>query len=243
VLKNFRLRLLGLSLAVISTGAPLLTGCASRPALPPASPLPTAAPAAALFAAGVYPIDTAQSEIRLLVYRAGPLARFGHNHVIVNRSLSGTARIAAAAGEGAATGFSLTLPVADFVVDEVQARSEEGADFSAEVSDDARSGTLHNMLSAEVLDAARFATITLDSVRLEAEQGVWTSTLSLNVAGHRSTIRVPFTLVNTDGRLIATGRVTLRLSAIGLTPFQALFGALAVQDEFDVKFKVVVVPP
>ncbi len=128
-------------------------------------------------------------------------------------------------------------------MDEVQARSEEGADFSAEVSDDARSGTLHNMLSAEVLDAARFATITLDSVRLEAEQGVWTSTLSLNVAGHRSTIRVPFTLVNTDGRLIATGRVTLRLSAIGLTPFQALFGALAVQDEFDVKFKVVVVPP
>ena len=33
----------------------------------------------------VYRIDERQSELRILVYRAGPLARLGHNHVMVNR--------------------------------------------------------------------------------------------------------------------------------------------------------------
>src|ERR1700688_3834804 len=39
--------------------------------------------------AAVYSIDSAQSELRLLVYRAGPMARFGHNHVILNHSVGG----------------------------------------------------------------------------------------------------------------------------------------------------------
>ena len=32
-----------------------------------------------------YSVDPQASEIRLLVYRDGPLARFGHNHVVVGR--------------------------------------------------------------------------------------------------------------------------------------------------------------
>src|SRR5260370_42498858 len=39
--------------------------------------------------AAAYSIDSAQSELRLLVHRAGPLARLGHNHVILNRAIGG----------------------------------------------------------------------------------------------------------------------------------------------------------
>src|SRR5450759_147412 len=42
-------------------------------------------------------VDPEASEVRLLVYRAGPLARFGHNHVI-----SGRVRGEIRAGERAA---------------------------------------------------------------------------------------------------------------------------------------------
>lgn len=221
----------------------LLAACGSHPprqATPPTAP---AAPQSSTLAAGAYRVDPAESEIRLLVYRAGPMARLGHNHVIVNREIVGAARIApaTASGDGGATSFSLTIPAAGFVVDDRTARDEEGADFSAEVSDDARSGTLRNLLSAELLDAARFAVITLESVSVAADRGVMTSTVSVNVAGHRSTWVVPFTVVSVAGRLNATGSVMLRQSTLGLTPFRVMLGALAVQDEFTVKFKLVAV--
>ena len=128
------------------------------------------------------------------------------------------------------------------MVDEVRARNEEGADFSAEVSDDARSGTRRNMLSEALLDAGRYPVITLESVSVMANQGVLTCTVSLNVAGHRSTMAAPFMLVSTPGHLDATGSLTLRQSTLGLTPFRVMLGALAVQDEFIVKFKLVAVP-
>ena len=61
-------------------------------------PRPTPAPGSArlssqtLPAAGHYRIDGGQSELRLLVYRAGPMARFGHNHVMVNRDCGASPR-------------------------------------------------------------------------------------------------------------------------------------------------------
>ena len=42
----------------------------------------------------VYHVDEAQSELRILVFRAGPLAHFGHNHVMVNRTIRGAVSVA-----------------------------------------------------------------------------------------------------------------------------------------------------
>ena len=136
----------------------------------------------------VYRIDESRSELRILVYRSGPLAHFGHNHVIVNRSVRGTVRLAAAPGESA---FSLSLPVAGFVVDDAGARQEEGAAFAAEIPDDAKSGTLRNMLSPAVLDAEEFPMITIGGVASAPEpgppnagpEGVGTSSLDTARAG------------------------------------------------------------
>src|SRR5271168_3241032 len=71
----------------------------------------------------IYRVDETQSELRILVYRAGPLARLGHNHVMVNRAIRGTLSLAEEPG---ASVFSLTIPAAGFVVDDARARSEEG---------------------------------------------------------------------------------------------------------------------
>ena len=186
-----------------------------------------------------YQIDVNRSELRVLVYRAGPLARLGHNHVMVNRRVQGAANLA----QEGASAFWLRVPVAEFIVDELQARREEGPDFAADVPDDARSGTLHNMLSAPVLDADEFPVITVNGtaaagVRASGAAGL-VATLAISVAGHESKIDVPFVLESDPDHLSATGSVELRQSALGLTPYSLMLGALQVQDAMTIKFRIV----
>ena len=201
----------------------------SRPSLPPGT---------------VYRVDENQSELRILVYRAGPLARFGHNHVIVNHAIRGAVSLADLPGDSV---FWLNVPVAGFVVDDAQARREEGADFAADVPDDAKSGTLHNMLSAAQLNADEFPVITVKSVAATGAQdgsgaGALTATVAISVAGHESTVDVPLTLHVDSRRLSATGSLDLRQSVLGLTPFSLMLGALQVQDAMTIKFEIVAVP-
>jgi hypothetical protein len=199
--------------------------------------------------AAAYSIDSSQSELRLLVYRAGPMARLGHNHVILNRAIGGWVDAAAAGLPGSrarpeSASFSLYVPVADFVVDDARARSEEGQDFSADVPEEAKSGTRRNMLSAAVLDAERFPIMTLTSVDIApAAEGNLTATFTIGVAGHESTLTVPFRLTISPDRISAAGSVVLRQSDLGLTPLSVMLGALQVQDDLTVKFRFVAAAP
>ena len=229
----------------------------------------------------VYRIDQSRSELRILVYRAGPLAHLGHNHVMVNRSIQGVVALAETAEE---TQFSMEVPSAAFVVDDAQARSEEGPDFAAAVPDDAKSGTLHHMLSTSLLDADEFPMITIKSIavagapgapsassapdapgapsassapgaadapgargapgtRSDAQAaGTLTVTVAITVAGHESRMDVPFTLRRDSDHLSAAGSVELRQTALGLTPYSLMLGALQVQDAMTVKFNLVAAP-
>ena len=187
--------------------------------------------------ARAYSIDSAQSELRLLVYRAGPMARFGHNHVILNRAIGGWVD-AAVRPESAS--FSLYVPATDFIVDDAQARSEEGQDFSAEVPEDARSGTRRNMLSAALLDAEHFPVITLTSAGItRAPEGNLVATLTIGVAGHESVLAVPFAVEISSDRISAVGSAVVRQSDLGFTPFSVMLGALQVQDDITVRFRFV----
>jgi polyisoprenoid-binding protein YceI len=217
-------------LALLSTGC----GAPESRQSAPHAPLGSASPQA--IAAAPYRIDSAQSELRILVYRAGPMAMLGHNHVIANRSLGGWVRYA---GKAAEASFALTVPDAGFIVDDEAMRGEEGAEFAEETPQDAKSGTLHNMQSAALLDAAQFPEITVRSVAVAGAPGALTATVALSVAGHESRIDVPFTLDASPGRLTASGELWVRQSALGLTPFSVMLGALRVRDDMRVKFRFV----
>ena len=190
-----------------------------------------------------YQIDVNRSELRILVYRAGPLARFGHNHVMVNRAVRGAVSFA----KTGASVFWLKVPVAGFVVDDAQARREEGPDFAGEIPDDAKSGTLHNMLSAPVLDADEFPVITVKGAATAGARdatgaGQLVATVAISIAGHESKIDVPFVLESDSDHLSAAGSVDLRQSALGLTPYSLMLGALQVQDAMTIKFRIVATP-
>jgi hypothetical protein len=233
----------------------LLAACGAPPARPPATHPPPAAPGSPRGTA--YRIDSAHSELRLLVYRAGVMAALGHDHVIVNRALEGWV---SPAGSLAAAAFFLSIPTSGFVVDEAAARAQEGADFSEAVGDDAKAGTLHNMLSPAVLDAESHASITVQSISIDpapvgaqvppaaaqaspagaqASPAGAQATVRVSVAGHESSLVVPFTWDTSAGRLHAQAAFTLQQTALGLTPFTALLGALRVEDRMRVKLDLV----
>lgn len=226
----------------VAVVALILTSCAAphrRPVEAPAAPAPPAQTLPALPAAGEYGIDTANSELRLLVYRAGPLARFGHNHVMVNRSLTGRVRI----GDGVtSTSFELSMPADKFSVDETQSRAEEGDDFPGPIPDDAKEGTRRNMLSAAVLNAAQFPDITVSSIALTGSIQSAAAELQVNIAGHRSVVSAPLSLQGDAHHLVAIGSLELRQSALGITPYSLMGGALQVQDAMRLKFKITVLP-
>jgi YceI-like domain len=193
-----------------------------------------------------FPIDTAQSELQVLVYRAGPMGRFGHNHVIVNHNLGGSVGVGA---DPTAATLVLRIPVGDFVVDDARARAAAGADFAEPISEDARLGTRRNMLGAAVLGADQYPIITLTSLALRTSEDAKTSpprlpamlsaTLAVDLAGHRSTLVAPFKLEAAGGALTASGTVLLHQSALGMTRFGIMLGALQVQDEISVTFHLV----
>jgi hypothetical protein len=222
----------------------VLTACGALKArhAEPQYPNEPVLPSEQKFPGKLYRVDESQSELRVLVYRAGPLARFGHNHVMVNRELRGAVNLA-----DTASGFWLSVPVAGFVVDDAQARDEEGADFASDVPQDAKSGTLRNMLSAAVLDADEFPVITINCVAVSGpngapDSGSMIASVAISVAGHESKIDVPFTLQSDSSRLLAIGSLELRQSNLGLTPYSLMLGALQVQDAMTIKFKIVAAP-
>ena len=227
---------------IAATAAVLLSCTATRP--PPSAPpggvqAPEpgqSRPPAEVPAPGNYRIDSSRSELRLLVYRAGTLANLGHNHVILNRSVNGSISVAPTWG---ASSFSLSAAVAAFIVDDSQARREEGEDFPGDVPDGAKSGTWNNMTGPAVLNSVQYPVIDVRSIRLQELQGTLTATVAVNVAGHESTVSVPFVLKKEAYGLSATSSFELRQTALGMTPFSLMLGALAVRDAMLVKLKVI----
>ena len=136
------------------------------------------------------------------------------------------------------TQFELAIPSAEFSVDEPQLRREAGEDFAKEVPPDARAGTLQNMLSAALLDAGAFPTIAVHGIRLSAAPGAWQAELAIELAGHASRVKAPFTHSESAEEVVASGEFALRQSELGLKPFSVMLGALAVRDEIRVRFKI-----
>jgi len=185
-------------------------------------------------AAPRYAVDPRSSEVRLLVYREGPLERFGHNHVIVG-SVAGEIF----AGEApAASGFRLEIAVASFVVDPLRAREEEGADFAAEVSEQARQGTRENMLGAQVLDAARHPVVRIESLGLVGPPWNPTVTARATLRGASRDLRFPCAVFERGDELVVIANFRIEQSAFGIEPFAVLGGGLRVRDAIEVRIRI-----
>jgi len=186
-------------------------------------------------AAPHYSVDPQASEIRLLVYRDGPLARFGHSHVVVGR-VHGEIR---AGDTAAASGFRLEIPVDSFAVDPPAARAEEGDEFAAQVSEPARRDTRENMLGADVLDAARHPLVRVESIALVGPQWGPTVTARVTLRGVTRDLRFAAAVLRQDDTLVVVAGFRIRQSEFGIEPISALNGGLRVRDALDIRVRLV----
>jgi len=231
--------------------APLLGGCPLQPHAP-AAPPQVVAETPAPHEGVPYDIVAGESLLTIRVYRAGALASAGHDHLIALHALTGTVYVPA---DVMRSSFEARIPVAEFTVDEPALRAQEHSpDFPPEVPDTAREGTRRNMLGEALLDAEHNPQIVLRAVRLESagapgsggEAGGEASgetrvlaRVQTTVRGQLRTISVPVRYEFAAGALIVSGEAALKQSELGLTPFSALLGALQVQDEMRVRFRIV----
>ncbi len=223
--------------AAIAIPLLLLAGCQTVPPPEESAVLGNASGASVSFPldAPRFVIDPAASELRLLVYRAGPLARFGHNHVITG-PVQGEIR----AGEGAAaSGFRLDIPVASLVIDPPAARAEEGEEFAAEVSDPARLGTRENLLGKDLLDAEEHPLIRIESLALAGTRGNPTVSARATLRGAARDLRFRAAVTQQGDVLTVTASFRIRQSDFGISPFSTLGGGLQVRDAVDVRIRLV----
>jgi hypothetical protein len=180
-----------------------------------------------------------ESLLLIRAYRGGALASAGHNHVIASHSLSGTVYVP---GNLMRASFELHVPVAELTVDEPALRERENsADFPPEVPESARQGTRRNMVGAALLDGEHNYEIVLRALRLEPDTAAGTvlARVQTTVRGDVRAITVQVSYTLADGALTASGEARVRQSELGLAPFSAMLGALQVQDEMRVSFRIV----
>lgn len=179
------------------------------------------------------------------VFRGGPLAKAGHNHVIASHTLHGALYVPA---DLTRTTFEVSFPVAELTVDEASLRAKENeADFPPEVPDSAKEGTRKNMLGAALLDSEHSPEIRLRSLSLlqqavPAGSAEWQARVQVIVRDRPSTVLVPVHYEQHADKIVVSGDFPLKQTDLGLTPFSALLGALQVVDEMQIRFRIYFTP-
>jgi hypothetical protein len=143
-----------------------LVGCPTPPRVPPpAKESPPSILPQPLHLGRPYDVVASESLLTIRVYRGGPLAKAGHNHVIASHALRGSLYVPVDLTQST---LEIHMPVTELTVDEEELRaSEHSDDFPPDVPDSAKDGTRHNMLSPALLDGDQYPEIVLRSERLE----------------------------------------------------------------------------
>lgn len=225
--------------------AGILAGCTTpqvQPRAPARAPAGPVLPSPRL--GRPFDVVPAESRIIILVYRAGALAVFGHDHVVSCRCVSGTVYLPR---DSLRAGFDLRVSVQGFTVDDPASRAaEHSKDFPPDVPQGAQEATRHNMLSAALLNAAKYPDITLRAEGLrpsaDGRPGDAEAQVRVGVAGRSRSITVPIHYDITADEIVVSGTFPLKQSDLGLTPFSAAGGALKVRDAMTVRVRFIARP-
>jgi polyisoprenoid-binding protein YceI len=214
----------------------LLNACAQAPLRDELPSDRSSPPKKDLAGAQIYTLDPQASQIHILVYRGGTLARLGHNHVISSKSLHGRAWLHA---DFQRSGFEVTLPVATLIVDDPSTRALHGEQFATDVAQKDIDGTRRNLMRPEVLYGEQFPEIKLVASRVSGTVETPQVSAHVTIKGVTREIQIPLHLSVQQDRLIAIGEFDLLQSDFGIKPFSIALGALQVRDELHVTYRLV----
>lgn len=181
----------------------------------------------------MYLLEAGHSRVDVLVGRAGPLARFGHEHVVVVDGLEGYLLLDATSADSRG---DLRFPLSGLIVDSPEARRRYGKE--GEISAEDVAGTRDNLMRA-VLDPARWpmATLSITDLVLQGEKA--SAQILIEISGGRYQGAAPFNLHLDGDRVTVEGTLELSHDELGLEPYSALGGGLRVADLMTVHFSLV----
>jgi YceI-like domain len=168
--------------------------------------------------AEVRPVDVARSTLTVFVYKSGLFSAFADNHTISAPIASGS--------------MSEEMP------QQVQlaVRSGDLKVLDPDLAPNKRAEVQMRMLSAEVLDVAKYPEITFASTRIDAAgPDRWTITGNLVIHGQTRTITFP---VSRKDRTYH-GEVLVKQRDFGIEPIKVAGGTVKVKDELKVQFDIV----
>lgn len=163
------------------------------------------------------PIDATRSQLTVLAYKSGLFSALAHDHVIRAPIAGGSL----SADE--ALSVELTVRVADLEVLDPTLAAGKRPEVRA------------RMLSADVLDAARFPEISFRSTSI-APQGTDRWKVAGDLSLHGVTKPTSFSVEGKGGRYL--GATTLRQSDFGIAPISIAGGTVKVKDEVRIEFEI-----
>ena len=163
------------------------------------------------------PVDVEHSTLTVFVYKSGFFSAFADDHVIRAPIASGSI------SEEAPLGVEIAVRAADLRV------------LDPNLSADRRAEVQARMLSAEVLDAVKFADIRFASTSVEAAgPDRWQVAGRLTVHGQARDITFPVTRANGRYR----GDVAIKQRDFGIEPIRIAGGTVRVKDELKIQFDI-----
>jgi len=184
----------------------------------------------------VYRVVAARSSLLVNVYRAGPLAALGHNHVVTSAATNGFVYLP---NDLAHARADLFVPVDSFVVDDPAVRAAAGPDFATQPSASDIAGTREHMLGSSLLDAADHPFIRVHVAPLHMGEPTARVTLTLEVCGKTATLPVDAEWHRNGRELTIGAKFSIDHAALGLEPYTALGGAMRVGDPIDIALTLV----
>ncbi len=210
----------------IFLAAGLMVSCATPPRA--VAPVATVSQATVPKLATALQVDTHRSLVTLRVYRGGPLARMGHDHIIASHDVAGYVDMKTGHAE-------LTVPLNGLTVDEPGLRTEAG--WESEVAADAIAGTRHNM-RFKVLQVDRFPVAKIRVTQRDFASPTLEVSITLHGITHTELVQASIAAPS-DREAVVTGHMTLNQSDFGITPLSVMGGALQVQNAVGVYFRIV----
>jgi hypothetical protein len=183
----------------------------------------------------VYAIDAAQSEVYWRIYRSGRMARLGHNHVISVTDLDGSVSLV---DDLALADWSLSFSVAGLLVDDPELRARYGEEFESVPSENDKAGTKENMLTDRVLNGAMFPEISLSGTGVTGSPDAASLPVSIELLGRTIEASFPAVISIDADSLSVTGEYRLTHEDLGLEPFTALGGLMAVGQDIDFTYRI-----
>jgi hypothetical protein len=184
----------------------------------------------------VFTLDPKKSKVRIYVFRSGRFTNLGHNHVLSAPKYTGYFYLPTSGTANAR--FDLKFRLDELEIDNSAIRAVSGNAFASKLSSEAIASTREHMLGDDNFQANRYPYVLIHSLQIFGEAPKFAAKIQITLHGQSREMWVPLNVEGLPGTLTVAGSFVLHQTDFGVQPYSVLGGALAVQDEVVIEFRL-----